>query len=286
MSRRADWRGIEQEHYDALVAETGESWWGHQTFAGRMRLQRRAQALAELLPDGEAEVLEVGCGTGSLTLEILKRLRGIRLTATDMSPASVQRTQVKCAGHSRLVARTEDLTRLSFADETFDAVVGNSILHHCPTEPALRETHRVLRPGGFLLMFEPNLANPQLAFDHALSRVSARHARRMQITPNERPLLRWPLRQLLDEIGFVASVVEPMDFLHPSVPEHYARLVDRIGQAIERVPGLREISGSLLILGRKAGAPVAPPLGHAASSSPSNSSTLNSASDSTTLSGR
>lgn len=287
MSRRTDWRGVEQEHYDTLVAETGESWWGHQTPAGRMRLQRRARTLAELLPRGGADVLEVGCGTGSLTIELLKSIPDIRLTATDMSAASVQRTQNKCAAFPRLVVQAEDLTRLSFADGTFDAVVGNSILHHCPTESALRESYRVLRPGGFLLMFEPNLANPQLAFDHMLSRVSTRHARRMQITPNEKPLLRWPLQKMLVNVGFVAGLVEPMDFLHPSVPERYATLVDRIGQTVERLPGLREISGSLLIIGRKAGGTLAPQSqAQTASSSPSSSSTLKSASDSTIESGR
>jgi len=251
MNRQSDWRRVEQEHYDVLVAQTGESWWGHQTPVGRMRLERRAKMVEELLPRNDAEVLEVGCGTGSLTIELLKSMPSIRLTATDVSSASLRRVQHKCAACPRLVVQVEDLTGLSFADASFDAVVGNAILHHCPAEAALAEAYRVIRPGGFLLMFEPNLANPQLAFDHVLSRVSSRHARRMQITPNEKPLLRWPLRRMLADAGFVSCLVEPMDFLHPSLPERYATWFGRIGRTIEKVPGLREISGSLIIMGRK-----------------------------------
>ena len=59
---------------------------------------------------------------------------------------------------------------MSYPDDGFDVVTGYAILHHLPVLESLREVFRVLRPGGRVLFFEPNLTNPELALCSTLPR--------------------------------------------------------------------------------------------------------------------
>jgi SAM-dependent methyltransferase len=94
-------------------------------------------------------LLEVGCGMGYDSLEFLKR--GVRVTATDLTPAAVAmaRRHFELEGVTAEDVREENALDLSFPDETFDAVWANGVLHATgDTARAIREVHRVLKPGG------------------------------------------------------------------------------------------------------------------------------------------
>jgi SAM-dependent methyltransferase len=236
----------EREHFEALVSSTGESWWGHTTPAGSRRLQRRAAIVARRLAGlASPELLEIGCGTGPFTVELLAAMPAAQLTAGDLSPASLERAAAKCGHAGRIRFEVQDITRLDHPDNIFDAVVGNAILHHVDLAPALAEIFRVLRPGGLMLFFEPNLANPQIAFDIQLRRRLSPGS--TEYSEDERPFLRWPLRRAVLRAGFGRVIVEPIDFLHPLVPGSLIGVIDTIGRMAERIPILREISGSLSI---------------------------------------
>ncbi|HJQ83262.1 MAG TPA: class I SAM-dependent methyltransferase [Candidatus Binatia bacterium] len=72
----------------------------------------------------------------------------------------------------RLAGVAADVRAVPFADGTFDTVVSNSTLDHFPSATdvaaSLRELHRVLRPGGRLLLTLDNFANPAVAVRNAL----------------------------------------------------------------------------------------------------------------------
>jgi len=94
-------------------------------------------------------LLEVGCGMGYDSLEFLRR--GVRVTATDLTPTAVQlaRRHFAIAGVTAEDVRTENALELSFPDGTFDAVWANGVLHATgDTAHAVREIRRVLKPGG------------------------------------------------------------------------------------------------------------------------------------------
>ena len=59
----------EQEHFDQLVKDTGETWWGNTTPAGKIRMRRKAALLSRQtnLYDSAPSLLEIGCGTGTFT---------------------------------------------------------------------------------------------------------------------------------------------------------------------------------------------------------------------------
>ena len=94
-------------------------------------------------------LLEIGCGMGFDSLEFLKR--GVRVTATDLTPAAVATTKQHFAveGIPAEEVREANALALPFEDETFDAVWSNGVLHATGDTPlAIREAWRVLKPGG------------------------------------------------------------------------------------------------------------------------------------------
>jgi SAM-dependent methyltransferase len=110
-------------------------------------------------------VLELGCGTGDLTLELLRR--GARLTALDLSPASVELTAARARLHrpgADLRALAAPVERTGLEDGGFDLAVGKWILHHVRVGPAAAELERVLRPGARAAFFENQDRNPLLRF--------------------------------------------------------------------------------------------------------------------------
>ena len=101
--------------------------------------------------NGEMTVLEIGCGSGHLTL----RLCGATALweATDLSERAIRRA--RAIPHSdRLRFSVQDPANLPFEHATFDAAVATNILPRLPRpELALRELAYVLKPGG--LLFAP-----------------------------------------------------------------------------------------------------------------------------------
>ena len=94
-------------------------------------------------------LLEVGCGMGYDSAEFLER--GVRVTATDLTAAAVEfaRRHFEVLGLQAEAVRIESALDLSFPDGTFDAVWANGVLHATgDTRHAIREVHRVLKPGG------------------------------------------------------------------------------------------------------------------------------------------
>ncbi|MBN9419840.1 MAG: class I SAM-dependent methyltransferase [Candidatus Eremiobacteraeota bacterium] len=243
MSSRQD---REREHFDQLAGESGEIWWGSTTYAGKRRLQRRADLIAAFLKGRGTglAVLELGCGTGALTQYLLERL-SVELTACDISPVTVERIRERYGAYPNTHFLAADATNLDVPAGSFDVVLGNSVLHHLPLEPALREIHRVLKPGGVLWFSEPNMLNPQIALEKNVRFIGER----LQNSEDETAFFRWSLARKLRSQGFAQVQVRPYDFLHPIVPAPLVPLAAGLGELLEATPLLREIAGSLEIHG-------------------------------------
>ncbi len=146
-----DYRRFIQGHYDglpgALTAVTGFIT-GHESLAGRLI---RPEAFDVR---GCKRILDAACGNGRYSRFLLRRADpDAVLTSFDLSPRMVERARRR-VGSERATFAVADLTRLPYADATFDAAVCGWALEHLPDpRPGLRELARVLRPGGkFLLL--------------------------------------------------------------------------------------------------------------------------------------
>ena len=128
--------------YDAEHRE-----WLSEAFANEIRSWLARQFAAE------DDVLELGCGTGIFSEMIAGGVR--RLTATDFSPEMLERASQRLRPYENVVTRREDASRTSFADGAFDAVLTVNLFHHAGEPAAVaRECHRVIRPGGRVVVID------------------------------------------------------------------------------------------------------------------------------------
>jgi SAM-dependent methyltransferase len=130
---------------------------GTKEFYHHIRPWMNPYKFPEIMPRIEAEamqlqdrhLLEIGCGMGFDSAEFLKR--GVKVTATDLTPAAVRlaRQHFELFGLQPADARVENVLDLSFPDETFDAVWATGVIHHTgDSRRAIAEIRRVLKPGG------------------------------------------------------------------------------------------------------------------------------------------
>jgi ubiquinone/menaquinone biosynthesis C-methylase UbiE len=145
-----------------------------------------------------AKILDAGCGTGLLTLALLKAfdLR-VQIAAVDLSATSIataRRAVKEQAGRTQSVQFSQaNVLSLPFRDNTFDAIVTSGVLEYISLREGFGELARVLAPGGYLLHLpvHPSLASRflELLFrfkTHPPAEVEANTSRYFQIIAHHR----------------------------------------------------------------------------------------------------
>lgn len=182
----------ESDFFDRLIEEEGE----FNPFAPRgwETLQRRFEGRSRGATG--LRMLDIGCGTGE-SYRIYERSVSF-YAGVDLSIGALRRAAAKFSNRQWVRA---DACSLPFPTATFDVVSFSSVLHHIPDYAvALREARRLLRPGGLLFAFDPNVMHPAMAL--------IRHPRSpfyssKGVSADERPLFGPTLRRAFIEAGFI-----------------------------------------------------------------------------------
>lgn len=116
-------------------------------------LIRRIKAVAG---DREVRVLDVGCGTGVFAERVRRALPSARVWGVDLVADMLAKGSQRWQRHADRVQPVQgDSERLPFAEGTFDFVTCANSFHHYPHQDrAVAEMHRVLRPGGRLMIID------------------------------------------------------------------------------------------------------------------------------------
>ena len=136
--------------YDRIAAGY-ERWWAPVLAPSAMAL---LDHLDGNVSDGARDLLDVGVGTGNLSIAALQRWPDVNVTGIDASREMIGAVEALVAeriptARKRFTGRVAFAAELPFDDGSFDAAMSSFVLQLVPSRPAaLREIRRVLRPGG------------------------------------------------------------------------------------------------------------------------------------------
>lgn len=142
------------------------------TFGRERVLRAMTVRLAEIKP-GDS-VLEVGCGTGTLTLAAKQQAGPTgKVVGIDIIPGMIEASRRKAElAHQEITFQLGSMADIPFPDDHFDAVLCSFMIFHmseATRRKGLAEIQRVLKPGGRLLVLD--LALPPRLLSRAIARI-------------------------------------------------------------------------------------------------------------------
>jgi ubiquinone/menaquinone biosynthesis C-methylase UbiE len=184
------------------------------TTLGQARRLRKVTIDQALIKPGNT-VLDVGCGTGEVTLLAKARTKEGKVHGIDPAPEMIAVARKKAARkHLEIDFRVGVIEGLPFPDASMDVVTSSLMMHHLPESLKIRglaEIYRVLRPGGHVLIAD--FMRPTGSFLNHLFIAFTRHQGIQKgIEDLEKPLKKAGFRQIIQSeekvliIGFVRAV--------------------------------------------------------------------------------
>ena len=173
-----------------------------------------------------ARVLEAGCGTGAVARHLAERSEIDEVVGLDPSPMFIEKAKDLSSATANLSFEVGDARSLQFEDTSFDAVVFHTCLCHVPEpEKAVKEAHRVLRPGGKLAVFDGDYATTTFAIgDHDPLEQCADAV--ISALVHDRWLVR-RLPTMASTAGFDVVRFDSHGYLQATKPDYLLTLVDR-----------------------------------------------------------
>ena len=189
-------------------------------------------------------LLEIGCAVGHFTFPLAQL--GYRIIGLDFSEncvaAARQRIPPKDAAGIRFIqGDAEDLGL--FDDGSFDGVLSLSTLRYVPhLSKALKEIHRVLRPGGRAVLDFPNRWCPWFYLKPWLG--SERH-------PYDHWFMAKDLQKELKKTGLQPYAIQRMLFTPTVAPDKLLWIFKGVDWCGERIPGIKNLAGIIMVGAQK-----------------------------------
>jgi len=202
-------------------------------------LRKRIALVQELLPGGGA-VLDVGCGTGALAAGI--QSAGFDVVGVDASTGMLKEALEGGVGAVYAAYSTE----LPFADGVFDLALSVATMHHLETPErvaaTIAEMGRVVRSGGFVLIWDHNPLNPYWPI--LMKRVPQDHG-------DERLVSVWELLEAVRLGGLRVERAARVGLVPDFMPRGLMSLWTRVEAAVEANPLLSVFAAHNVVVARK-----------------------------------
>jgi ubiquinone/menaquinone biosynthesis C-methylase UbiE len=208
-------------------------------------------------PPPHGTVLDDGCGPGLLLAHLEEHADLEQLVGVDVSRGMLRQAQ-SATGTDDVLLLEGDACRLPFLDESFDVVYARGLLHHLPDPvQGMSEIHRVLKPGGTVVVLEPNKT-----IVSALPRVLARRGKHFD--SDHKNFRAGYLHDIVSErlivrrttfFGYLAYLVlgfpDILDFGRFLPMKRLAPLLMAFDEALARIPGLRRLGWGIVIVAER-----------------------------------
>lgn len=199
--------------------------------SSRLATDHWLEMMLDLGPLAGRQVLDLGCGDGSFTMRYAEAGAPERMLGIDSADHAVAAARQRRRGPS-LDFLVGDGHRLPFADDSFDVIIIQAVLHHDDDPPAtLREAFRVARE---IFVLEPNGYSPILKI---LEKVMPYHRAHKERSYTARQLRRW-----VWEAGGETEVERFGGLVPMFCPDLMARALKRVEPAFEAMPGINRIA--------------------------------------------
>jgi SAM-dependent methyltransferase len=224
-----------QAHYDHVAHEYDAVFSPHVTLH---YLDKRRELVRSLVAGGR--VLDVGCGTGALGAHVAAA--GYEVVGVDVSPGML----AEAARRGLAGAFAAFSTALPFADNSFDLALTVATLHHLETPVrvafTISEMGRVVRPGGYVLLWDHNPLNPYWPI--LMKRVP-------QDSGDERLV---PMGEILADVraaGLQPFAARRLGLIPDFVPAGLMPLARAAERLVETVPPLSLVAAHNVVIARK-----------------------------------
>jgi ubiquinone/menaquinone biosynthesis C-methylase UbiE len=226
-------------YFDRLADDYDRSQYrtGRRTFISS-RHDHIIRMLSEIAASDTASVLEAGCGPGNLLPQLASRFG--RVCALDASSRMLDVARTHAADFRNITYQVGNIEALPFGDESFDLVCSAGVIEYLPNiERAVQEIHRVLRPGGLLILSTTNANAPSSRLRPArdlfvripfVARMFGIEHRNCRLWHHRIPEFKQRLRTagllLEGERHFYLTLPSPLNRLFPTVTRKVERWLD------------------------------------------------------------
>jgi MPBQ/MSBQ methyltransferase len=144
-----DWR-----MFTPQLAGTGDfanyGYWDRHTWTYKEACENLMEHLLAFLPEKKGAILDVACGKGATTRYLLNYYSPKDVTGINVSVKQLERCKVNAPGCAFVLM---DAAKMAFKDSSFDAIICmEAVFHFYTREKFLHDAHRVLKPGGRLVL--------------------------------------------------------------------------------------------------------------------------------------
>ena len=136
-----------------------ENWFVNSEKHARSNIKILEHLLNYIELGGISKVLEIGCGTGSLSAYLVNK-HDLNLVGTDVDPEQIEQAIKSHGSGEKLRFSNADATSLPFGNTEFDMILSFKVLHHIrPWQSVLGEINRAIKPNGFFIVNDISTSN-------------------------------------------------------------------------------------------------------------------------------